>query len=104
MLVFIGKLSLSTLIWVPICQGFSHVSVFLHHFVLGKLAISMRVNTFVPRDLLYNCWTRPLLYFNEHSVFIYFIYEQDYIIIYEQDLCYISMNIVYLFISKIIED
>ena len=30
MLVFIGKLSLSTNIWVPICQGFSHFSAFFH--------------------------------------------------------------------------
>ena len=28
MLVFIRKLSVSTLIWVPICQGFSHFTVF----------------------------------------------------------------------------
>ena len=40
MLVFIGKLSLSTLRWVPICQGFSDFSGFLHHFVLAKLAAS----------------------------------------------------------------
>ena len=41
-LVFIWKLSLSSLIWVPICQGFSHFSGFLHHFVLAKLASSRR--------------------------------------------------------------
>ena len=40
MLVFIKKLSLSTLRWVPICQGFSHVSLFLNHFVLAKVATS----------------------------------------------------------------
>ena len=40
MLVFIGKLSLSTLRRIPICQGFSHFSVFLLHFVLAKLATS----------------------------------------------------------------
>ena len=39
MLVIIGKLSLSSLKWVPICQGFSHFSG-LHHFVLAKLASS----------------------------------------------------------------
>ena len=45
MLVFIGKLSLSTLRWVPICQGFDHFSGFLHLFVLTKLvASSIRVN------------------------------------------------------------
>ena len=45
MLVFIGKLSWSTLRWVPICQGFSQFSGFLHHFVLAKLATSStRVN------------------------------------------------------------
>ena len=44
MLVFIGKLSPSTL-RVPICQGFSQFTASLHHFVLAKLAISsIRVN------------------------------------------------------------
>ena len=40
MLVFIGKLLMSTLRWVPICQGFGHFSAFLHNFVLAKLATS----------------------------------------------------------------
>ena len=40
MLVLIRKLSLSTLIPVPICQGFTHFSVYLHHFVLAILATS----------------------------------------------------------------
>ena len=40
MLVLIRKPSLSTLGWVPICQGFSHFSAFLYHFVLAKLATS----------------------------------------------------------------
>ena len=40
MLVFIRKLSLSTVRWVLMCQGFSHFSGFLHHLVLVKLAIS----------------------------------------------------------------
>ena len=40
MLVFIEKLLLSTLIWVPICQGFNHFQFFLHHCVLAKLATS----------------------------------------------------------------
>ena len=45
MLVFIGKLSLSTLRWVPICQGFSHFLGLLQHFVLAKLSTSsIRVN------------------------------------------------------------
>ena len=39
-LVFIGKLSLSTLRWVPMCQGLSIFPGFLHHFVLAKLATS----------------------------------------------------------------
>ena len=39
-LVLIGKLSPSTLRWVPICQGFSNFSGFLHYFILAKLAIS----------------------------------------------------------------
>ena len=44
MLVFIGQLSLSSLRRVPICQGSSHFSAFLHHFVLAKLATtSIRV-------------------------------------------------------------
>ena len=40
MLVFIGKLSLSTLRLVPIYHGFSHFSRFLHHFVLAQVATS----------------------------------------------------------------
>ena len=38
MLVFIGCLSLSTLRWVPMCQGFSHFSAFLHHFIMATVA------------------------------------------------------------------
>ena len=46
MLVFIGKLLLSTLRCVPMCQGFSHFSGFLHHFLLAKVATSsIRVNS-----------------------------------------------------------
>ena len=41
MLVFIGKLSLSTLRLVPMClHGFSHFSGCSHHYVLAKLATS----------------------------------------------------------------
>ena len=40
MWVFIGKLSLSTLRRVSMCQGFNHFSGFLHGFVLAKAAIS----------------------------------------------------------------
>ena len=40
MFVFIGKLSLSTLRWIPMCQGFSNFSGFLYHIVLVKLATS----------------------------------------------------------------
>ena len=44
MLVFIGQLLLSTLRWVPVCQGFHHFSGCLDHFVLDKLATcSLRV-------------------------------------------------------------
>ena len=47
--VFIGKLSLSTLRKIPKCQGFSHFSGFLHHFVLAKLATSsIRVDVLKP--------------------------------------------------------
>ena len=35
-LVFIKQLSLSTLRWVPIRQGFIYLSSFLHHFVVAK--------------------------------------------------------------------
>ena len=45
-LVLIRKLSLSTLRWVPICQGFSHFSGFLHHLAyknLWDLALWMEV-------------------------------------------------------------
>ena len=45
MLVFIGKFLLSTLRGVSMCHGFSHLSDFLHHFVLAKLATSsIKVN------------------------------------------------------------
>ena len=40
MMVFIGELLLRALRWIHICQGFSHFSGFLHHFVLAKLATS----------------------------------------------------------------
>ena len=40
MLVFFGLLSHSTLRLVPMCQGFSHFSRFLHHVVMAKLATS----------------------------------------------------------------
>ena len=40
MLVFIGKLLLSTLRWVPMCHGSDHFSGVLHNFVLVKLATS----------------------------------------------------------------
>ena len=40
LLVFIEKLSLRTVKWVPMCQGFSQFLDFLHHFVLAKLATS----------------------------------------------------------------
>ena len=51
MLVFIRKLSLSTLRWIPMCQGFSHFSGFLHHFVLAKVATSsIRVKELVNHE------------------------------------------------------
>ena len=37
MLVFIGKLLLSTNKWVPMWQGFSHFSPFFYYFVLARL-------------------------------------------------------------------
>ena len=55
--VLIWKPSLSTLRWVPIHQGFSHFSGFLHHFVLAKLATSsIRVNSQVLMDLSIQNW------------------------------------------------
>ena len=42
MLVFIGSISMSTLRWVAICQGFANFSGFLHHFVLAKIAPSSK--------------------------------------------------------------
>ena len=45
MSVFIEKLSLSTLRWAPICQGFCHFPAFIHHFRSAKSATrSIRVN------------------------------------------------------------
>ena len=41
MLVSIGKLSQSTLRWVPICQVFSQFPVFLHHFLLAPKHLSL---------------------------------------------------------------
>ena len=39
-LVFIGKLSLRALRWVPICQGFGHFpGFFLHNFVIATSSI-----------------------------------------------------------------
>ena len=55
MLVFIRKLSLSTLRWVPICQGFSHFSGFSHHFVSAKLAttsIRVKESSFSSKTIL----------------------------------------------------
>ena len=47
-LLFIWKLSPSTLRWVPICQGFSNFSGFLQLFVLAKSATtSIRVNSLI---------------------------------------------------------
>ena len=37
--VYVLKAYLSTLRWVPICQGLSHFQGVLHHFVLAKFAI-----------------------------------------------------------------
>ena len=51
MLVFIGKHLLSTLRWVPLCQGFNHFSGYLHHFELAKLVTSsIRVDSRVCTD------------------------------------------------------
>ena len=67
MLVFIGKLPLCNLRWVPMCQGFSHFSGFLLHFVLAKLATS--------KD------------FHVHFIYFYFtIYAICLICIYNKDL------------------
>ena len=38
MLVFIGKLSLSTNIWVPICQGFSHFLAFFTLYCIDQIS------------------------------------------------------------------
>ena len=58
-LVFIRYLSLSTLRWVPICQGFSHFSSFLHHFVLATLATSsirVKGTWLFSTKFAYNIW------------------------------------------------
>ena len=63
MLVLIGKLSLSTLKWVPICQGFGDFSGFLHYFVLAELATSsIRVKSSQYTNILnlqFSCSYRP---------------------------------------------
>ena len=49
MLVFIGKLSLGSLRWLPICQGFSHFTGFPSFLFWPKLATSSTsVNAFTP--------------------------------------------------------
>ena len=73
MLVFILNLSVSTLKWVPICQGFSHFLGFLHHFVMAKLVTSsIRVKSIVwMSDSFGNIWgikTEINMYF-EHKGF-----------------------------------
>ena len=51
MLVLIGKLSLSTLRWVPICQGVGDFSGLMHYFVFAKLATSnIRVSRALATD------------------------------------------------------
>ena len=54
MLVFIRKLSLSSLIWVPICQSFSHFTGFLHYFVFLKLATSFISVNFMLERIYFN--------------------------------------------------
>ena len=52
-LVFIGKLSLSTLRWVPMGQSFTHFSVFLHHIVLVNFftsSISVKGDFLKPQE------------------------------------------------------
>ena len=51
MLVFIGKRSLSSLRWVPMCQGFNSYSGFLHHFAMAKLATSSIWINVIPSPL-----------------------------------------------------
>ena len=64
LLVFIGKLLLSTLRWVPMCQGFDNFSGSLLHFVLVKLATSsVRVNKELASCSICNDWNlaNPLM-------------------------------------------
>ena len=86
MLVFIRKLSLSPLIWVPIYLGSCHFQLFFDHFVLTKLATSsLRVNfagkirkSIFPEDdspyLLSSVWPKlgwpfsPLFFFYKFCV------------------------------------
>ena len=49
---------LSTLRWVPICQGFSHLSAFLYYIELGKLvtsSIKVKIITIFIGLLYFNC-------------------------------------------------
>ena len=68
MLVFIGKLSLSTIRWVPMCQGISHFSGFLHNFVMAKLATSSLRVKFMFLKILHYCqdisiYVRPCVHY-----------------------------------------
>ena len=57
-LVFLGyPLLSSTLRFVPVCQGFSHFSAFLHHFVLAKFAttsirVDMNTSSYLPKKMV----------------------------------------------------
>ena len=69
MLVFIGKISLSTFRWVPMCQGFSH---FMHYFSLAKLATSsIRVKVVGNRSSLWMIYSEHYNSSCQCSLYIY---------------------------------
>ena len=62
-LVFIEKLLLRAVRWVPICQGFDHFSAFCHHDLLTELLTSSkRVNKIKSVLLLYHVRKTKLLF------------------------------------------
>ena len=64
-LVLIRKVLLSTLRWVPMCQGFGDFSCFLLHFVLAKLATSsIRVKTYLKKKIKNKAWISKMFEVN----------------------------------------
>ena len=72
MLVFIGYHLLSSLRWIPMCQGFSHFWGFSHYFVLANLASSIiRVKVFEILTIL----SFTILHLSDHVICCFWILQ-----------------------------